>query len=138
MKAVDRLKLLAYQKKIEEFPSVPIHAVPKPKYNDKDTNALTRCVMDWISLNGGYSVRINVQGQYDERRKIWRKSQTERGTADIHSCISGKHVSIEIKFGKDRQSDDQKRVQEKVEASGGVYLIVKTFEDFLNWWDSNT
>ena len=38
---------------------------------------------------------------------------------------------IEIKYGKDRQSDDQIRYQEMIEKAGGIYIIVKNFDDFF-------
>jgi hypothetical protein len=59
-----------------------------------------------------------------------------RGSADISSIVYGKSVKIEIKYGKDRQSESQKQYQASVEAAGGVYLIVRTFDDFLVWWDN--
>ena len=42
---------------------------------------------------------------------------------------------IEIKFGSDRQSKAQKEYQKFIESSGGIYLVVKTFEDFYNWFN---
>jgi hypothetical protein len=44
-------------------------------------------------------------------------------------------VKIEIKYGKDRQSEAQIRYQEMIEKAGGTYLIVKSFDDFIEWFD---
>jgi hypothetical protein len=44
-------------------------------------------------------------------------------------------VKIEVKVGKDRQSDAQKRYQESIERAGGVYLIARDFDSFVEWFD---
>jgi hypothetical protein len=44
-------------------------------------------------------------------------------------------VKIEIKYGKDRQSDVQKEYQASIERAGGVYIIVRTFYEFVVWYD---
>jgi hypothetical protein len=60
-----------------------------------------------------------------------------RGSADISAILpGGVSLKAEIKYGKDRQSEAQKHYQSSVEAAGGVYLIVRTFDDFLVWWDN--
>jgi len=46
--------------------------------------------------------------------------------------IDGHFFGIEIKFGRDRQSADQRTVQLEIEAAGGYYFIAKTYEDYLN------
>ena len=44
---------------------------------------------------------------------------------------------IEIKTGKDRQSDFQKSVEQDVIKAGGVYLIVRTLGQFIGYYESN-
>jgi hypothetical protein len=36
-----------------------------------------------------------------------------------------------VKYGKDRQSEVQKRYQESIEAAGGTYFIARTFDEFM-------
>ena len=48
----------------------------------------------------------------------------------------GINVKCEIKYGKDKQSEDQKKYQADIEAAGGIYIIVKTFHDYLVWFGS--
>jgi hypothetical protein len=43
----------------------------------------------------------------------------------------GQYVGIEVKAGKDRQSDDQKKRQFEVERAGGTYLLVRSTDDFI-------
>ena len=103
------------------------------KRNTAPTNELTKQVMKAIRASGGYAVRINTTGFYKEDLGKWINGTTSKGTADVHACIFGKHLSLEIKVGSDTQSDDQKNIENEVLASGGVYLIVRTLEEFRAW-----
>jgi hypothetical protein len=136
----------------QKYPNLPDHARAITVPSDASTNGLTKCVIKWIELNGYQAERINSTGRYIDTRKVvtnvvgqqaligsgkWIKSSGKVGTADISSVIKGRSVKIEIKFGKDRQSQAQKDYQAAIERAGGVYLIVRDFDGFLEWWDSN-
>jgi hypothetical protein len=56
------------------------------------------------------------------------------GSADIAATINGRSVKIEVKHGKDRQSEAQRRYQEAIERAGGLYVIATSFEQFYNWY----
>lgn len=103
------------------------------KRNTAPTNELTKQVMKAIRASGGYAVRINTTGFYKEDLGKWINGTTTKGTADIHACLFGKHLSLEIKVGNDTQSEDQKDIERQVLASGGVYLLVRTLEGFMTW-----
>jgi hypothetical protein len=57
------------------------------------------------------------------------------GTADISATIRGRSVKIEVKIGRDRQSDAQKRYQASIEAAGGIYYIARNIDDFMQWYN---
>ena len=137
-----------FEQKKKRYPSFPYPV--KDKYSNT-TNGLTKLVIDFIRANGYHAERVSNQGQYRDNSKIvtdvlgrkrkigsgtWTKGQGINGTADIHCIIKSKPVMIEIKFGSDRQSKAQKEYQKFIESSGGIYLVVKTFEDFYNWFNS--
>jgi hypothetical protein len=123
------------------------------KWSDNSANALTKCVIAYITYKGGQAERISSQGQYREGAKIqvgtgeiayhkqlpgkWTPGQSTKGTADISSTIRGRSVKIEIKQ-KDKQSDVQKQYQAAIERAGGVYIIVRTFDDFVVWYKQFT
>lgn len=107
-------------------------------WSDKTANGLTTCVCDWIKYNGGDAQRVNTTGTM---RKIngemkWTHSGSRRGSADVHAIIGGRAVSIEIKIGKDRQSDDQKKEQQRIENAGGIYFIANDMNQFVEWYKS--
>ena len=145
MKAIDILKNLKLESLRAEYPSVPAHAIPTQKYSDNSANGLTKCIIDFLQLSGHQAERINTMGRpIDNRKQVtdvigrtktigtmtWGKSTATKGSADISATINGRSVKIEVKYGNDRQSEDQKKYQESIERSGGQYLIAKTFEDF--------
>ena len=146
----ERLTALERAHLQERYPSVPDHALAMSKWSDTSANGLTKCVTAWIQLNGYQAERINTMGVYREAAKIkdldgisrtvgkgkWTKSTSTAGSADISATIKGRSVKIEIKYGRDVQSDAQKRYQESIERAGGIYLIVTNFDIFVTWYDA--
>lgn len=56
------------------------------------------------------------------------------GCADICAILpDGKMLQVEVKAGKDRQSDDQKRFQAMIERNNGIYLIARSVDDVNNF-----
>lgn len=106
-------------------------------WSDATANGLTKCITDWITFHGGFASRINSTGMM---RKIggqmrWTKGSSVKGIADIMATVNGRSLHIEVKIGKDRMSDAQKKVQAQVEASGGLYFVAKDMGSFVEWWD---
>jgi len=149
MTYLKELYQMIYEDSRRKYPDVPLHAIPSTTYKVKTSNGLTRAIIKWIQLKGGQAERISVTGRMIDERKTykdvlgytrqvgsirWIHPSMQRGTADISAIISGRSVKIEIKIGKDKQHEDQKRYQQQVEDAGGVYIIVSDFEDFCQWW----
>jgi len=153
MKALDILKEQKLAQLREQYPSMPEYAIKKPKYTDKTANGLTKCIIDYLILNGCQAERINTTGRViDERKHVtnvvgitkvigsmkYIPTTGTKGSADISATIKGRSVKIEVKIGKDRQSDHQKRYQEMIERAGGVYIIAKDFQGFYDWFKEFT
>lgn len=124
------------------YPNVPEHALPKKKFTDKNANGLTAMILEWCRLHKVWANRISSEGRYrpgdeitdviGQRRQmkgLWLPGMN-KGLPDVITCVSGRFIGLEIKIGKDRQSQDQKDMQAGIEASEGVYLIIKTYEQF--------
>lgn len=148
--AIKALEIKAVQACQAKYPCMPpSHYINTNKYSDRTANNLTKCVIDWLKLNNHQAERISVTGRYIDNSQIvtncigqtkrigsgkWIKPSMQAGTADISATIGGMSVKIEIKIGKDRQSEVQKQYQYEVERSGGVYLIVGDFQSFYDWY----
>lgn len=100
-------------------------------------NEITKKVLRFLDLKKHYATRVQSQGQYNPTKGRWTKSTVRRGIGDILAIINGKAVMIEVKAGKDRMSEWQIATKKDVEKSGGVYLVVRTFDDFLKYYDSS-
>jgi hypothetical protein len=44
-------------------------------------------------------------------------------------------VKIQVKIGSNRQSKEQKKSRQAIEQAGGIYIIVRTFEEFYQWYN---
>jgi hypothetical protein len=150
----DKLKSLEIEQLKAKYPSMRPDLIPLTDWKDTSANGLTKCIIFWINALGGQAERISSQGQYREGKKIkvgtgeiqyekqlpgkWTPGQSTKGTADISATIRGRSVKIEVKFKADRQSDAQKQYQEAIEKAGGTYIIAKTFDDFVLWYEKFT
>lgn len=111
-------------------------------YSDKTSDGLTRCIEDFINNlpdGVGEATRQNSTGtprQMPDGSIKWSKSNTRKGIADVRGTYKGRSLNIEVKIGRDTQSDLQIKEMERVRRAGGIYWIVKTFPDFLNEWTS--
>ena len=139
---------------------LPAEYVPKPEFEDKTANGLTKCVIAWLKLNGHQAERISNTGRWIDNSKIvtdylgrkrklgtgkYIKGSGTNGTADVSSTISvsmpgiptklGLSVKFEIKVGRDRQSEAQKDYQKDIEMASGQYYIVRSFDEFMNIYD---
>lgn len=69
--------------------------------------------------------------------KSFMKKSTLAGMADILLCIHGKYIEVELKTETGKQSQVQKDHQEKIENAGGLYYIVRSFEQFKSIIESH-
>jgi hypothetical protein len=153
MNGLKELKSAVIKDKRIRFPSLPEIAITCYNYTDKTANGLTRCIIDWIELNGYQAERISSSGRYIDGKQTytdvlgqkktigtgkWIPGSSTKGTADISATIKGRSVKIEVKIGKDRQSEAQVAYQKKVEQSGGLYFIAKDFDTFMEFYVSLT
>ena len=140
-------KALLHELKLQRYaithPNYPQDYIPKTMYKDSTANGLTRAICDFINYQGYQAERINTMGTAREKKTTagkvigvtWTKGTSTAGSADISATIKGRSVKIEVKIGKDRQSDAQKRYQDNIEKAGGTYIIAKDFDSFVEWYN---
>ena len=148
-KSIKVLQDLIWQLECIKYPRMPKEYIPKPTYSDKTANGLTKCIIHFVKANGYQAERISNTGRYIDNSKVvtdsmgfqkrigsgqYIKGTGTNGTADISLTIKGKSIKAEIKIGKDRQSEAQKKYQADIERAGGIYIIVKDFDDFINFY----
>jgi len=126
-----------------KHPSMPVHAIPKPKYSEKTSNGLTKCIIDYIKLLGYHAERISNTGRYLQGKSYknvfgkevqltkgkYIKGSGRNDTADISAVVNGIPMAIEVKIGKDKMSEAQEQYKKDFENAGGIYIIAKCFKD---------
>lgn len=139
-KYVKELETRLHREKCLSHLAIKPTYIPMPKREDKTANGLTCCILDFLKLEGWQAERINVMGRPIETANgiKWIKGQCTVGSADISATINGRSVKIEIKIGKDRQSEEQKEYQRQIEHAGGLYFIAKEFATFVEWYNNTT
>jgi hypothetical protein len=149
--AVKQLEAMANDAARKKYPEIPADWLAPRKYRDDSANGLTKCIIDFLKFTGNQAERINNTGRLiDQQRtftdvvgrtrtigqKKWIKGTGTNGTADISATIKGLSVKIEVKHGKDRQSEAQRTYQRHIEQAGGIYFIARTFEQFFDWYNA--
>jgi len=134
--SIKELERLHFQKKKEKSPHNPYPV--KTLFRDDSANGLTKCIVAWLELHGHFAGRVNTTGTYSQRLGKYIHSGSRRGMADITAVIGGKHVSIEVKTGRDRMRSEQMKVKQEIEGAGGIFIVVSSFDDFLKQMESIT
>jgi hypothetical protein len=147
-KALAELRLLELNNIKAKHPNLPYADSFISKYEDRTANGITKCVISFLKLRDWQVERINSMGRYIQPKTFtdvvgfnhiiskgkWIKSTGTVGTADISATIWGRSIKIEVKAGADHQSQAQKEYQRDIEKAGGIYIIIRSFADFLNWY----
>ena len=133
-----------------KYTAFPAYAMPKSNYTDTTANGLTKCIKDFLNFSGHQAERISTMGRVINNKKkvtdvLGRTYEVGSskyipgtgtvGSADLSAVIQGRAVKIEVKIGKDKQSEAQREYQQHIEAAGGVYIIAKDFDGFIDWYE---
>jgi hypothetical protein len=102
------------------------------------TNNITKAVINFLISRGHFAFRVNTHG-VQSADGTWKRSGSEKGVADVLACMrregaSGLFFAFEIKRGRDKMRKTQESFKVNVETSGGTYIVVKTYSDFLAWY----
>lgn len=136
----------AIQRRLDS-PSIPDRYIVGTKYKETNANDIEKAIERFAKITGFLAERTKTQGRMMDAKyvdTVYGRVQTSaakmvtstsrKGSSDMKLLINGNPIACEIKFKRDKQSEVQSQYQKDYEASGGVYIIVKTFEDFLVWY----
>jgi hypothetical protein len=150
--AVKQLETIANDEARRNNPTIPLEWLAPRKYRDDSANSLTKCIIDFILFNKGQAERIANMGRRLSTKQTyvdvvgntrtigstkWIPGSGTNGTADISATVAGKSVKIEVKIGRDRQSEAQRKYQKAIELAGGIYIIATSFAQFYEWYIKN-
>jgi len=102
------------------------------------SGGLQQAIIKFLLWSGHRATRVSSAGRMIKGRYI--PGATRKGAADISSTIKingiGCSVMWEVKINLDKPSEYQLIEQKLEEAAGGKYFFVKTFQHFLEIFDS--
>ena len=91
------------------------------------TSTTTNNVIKHLTLLGHKAHRNHTTGI-----KGRTLADTSLGVGDILCCTNqGRWLEIEVKTGNDEQSEKQAKRMLAIRRMGGWYILVKTFDDYL-------
>jgi len=146
LQELDRIANIADR---EKHPHIDPRFLAPRLFYDNNTGRFTTAVVEFLRLSGHQAERIHTTGRPIDRRKTftdvlgnrrqigsieWVPTTGTRGSADISATIYGASVKIELKIGRDTQSEAQKAYQRAVETAGGYYVIAHSFQEFFDWY----
>ena len=77
--SVKQLEALAMQDARDRHPAVPEHVLCPRLYRDDTANSLTKCVVDYIRLQGYFASRVNNTGVYRPKLGRYIPGQSRKG-----------------------------------------------------------
>jgi len=90
-----------------------------------------------LQAAGIYVWRNNTTGLYDAKLRGYRSNPYQlKGVGDILGVLpDGRHLEVEVKTAKGKQSPDQAIHAKRVTGLGGVYILARGVEDVDNLLD---
>jgi len=142
MTGLKHLKQLHMAAIREKYPALPEEAIAAPMFSDSTANGLTKAIVAYIGFIGGWATRVSATGRMVDKgtevraKMVYIPGTTKRGTADIMGVVRGRAVSIEVKIGRDRQSKEQRQVEQAITTAGGLYYVARDFQSTYEWINS--
>lgn len=121
-------------------------------FHDNTAFRLAKCMLAFLRIKGNQAESVNSTARIVGMRKSFTVVFGRRGTIgyykwgygagmigmeDMSRTINGRSVKVEIRVGRDRQSESKRIYQAEVERSGGIYFIARTFAGFLDWYNNH-
>lgn len=88
-------------------------------------------ILEYLSLRGIFHYRQNSGAFKTQTGGFYRFG--EKGAPDVIAVINGKYIGIEVKDVKGVLNDNQKDFRDRLEKAGGVYLVVRNIDAFMDF-----
>ena len=98
-------------------------------FNVMKEKDIQRQITDYLILQKIFFYRNNTGGFSREDGHFYRFGVV--GSPDLVLVIKGKYIGVEVKTKIGRQSPAQLVFQKALEASGGIYLLVRSLDELI-------
>jgi len=105
-----------------------------PKNNPEQV--LKRAICEWLSYKAKHCMfwYQPSTGIWDRKKRCYRKLNSpydKPGKSDILGIWKGRPLAIEVKWGKNVASEDQKKFLKEFEENGGIAILAYSLDDVL-------
>lgn len=97
--------------------------------------ATQAAILQYLTLRGIFHHRNNTgsySAEYAGRSRYI--SFGAKGSPDIVCVYAGQYIGIEVKDTKGKLNDNQIKFKEALEEAGGLYLVARSLDDVLNFF----
>jgi len=131
--SVRQLEAMADAAVRERYKSIEPKYLSPRRYRDDTSGGLTQAIIQYCNLKGFFASRLNNMGVF--RGGKYTRSTARRGLPDVLITKDGISIFCECKIGRDRMSEHQEKVKAEQQRSGGHYITVHNFTDFLEQFE---
>lgn len=134
-------ELKELQKEINDFRVKRDPNAKKIYYSDKSAPEIEKAVIHYTFLRGWFAEKVSSMGRniLKNGSLIFVPNNNTTGQADLSVIIAGRSIKVEVKclYTMDKwQSTAQKRYQRQIEKANGIYIIIRTFKEYKDWFDN--
>lgn len=89
---------------------------------------IQKAILDYLSYKNIFHYRQN-SGAFKTESGGYMRTASVSGLPDIVAIKDGIYIGLEVKTATGRQSKEQKDIESKITAAGGLYLVVRSLDD---------
>lgn len=148
--AVKELEQMVLDADRAKHPLIPPQYVAPTSFRDDSANGLIRCILTFLKLSGHPAKQISSTIKRSDNRTTFEdvngrkrtigsisymRRSDKSGAWDISAIIF--NSSVKIKIGPYQQNLIYADYPKVLEIFGEKFLIVSSFEQFMDWYNSN-
>ena len=89
---------------------------------------IQKTILDYLAFKKIFHYRQN-SGAFKTESGGYMRTASVSGLPDIVAIKDGIYIGLEVKTATGRQSEEQREIQNRVTAAGGLYFVVRSLDD---------
>ena len=89
---------------------------------------IQKTILDYLAFKKIFHYRQN-SGAFKTESGGYMRTASVSGLPDIVAIKDGIYIGLEVKTATGRQSEEQREIQNRITAAGGLYLVVRSLDD---------
>ena len=89
---------------------------------------IQKAILDYLAFKKIFHYRQN-SGAFKTESGGYMRTASVSGLPDIVAIKDGLYIGLEVKTATGKQSKEQREIQNRITAAGGLYLVVRSLDD---------